>query len=67
MGLLVSLGDLSVIALFGSERLMTLPYLLYQRLGSYRTGDAAGLGLILLAITFAVSAILQRLGDRRRP
>ncbi|MEM6462666.1 MAG: thiamine/thiamine pyrophosphate ABC transporter permease [Pseudomonadota bacterium] len=43
----LSLGDLGAIALFGSQELITLPYLLLQRMGSYRTNDAAGLALIL--------------------
>ena len=43
----LSLGDLGAMALFGSNDLMTLPWLLYSRLGSYRTSDADGLALIL--------------------
>ncbi|MFZ1815798.1 MAG: thiamine/thiamine pyrophosphate ABC transporter permease ThiP [Rhizobiaceae bacterium] len=43
----LSLGDLGAIALFGSSDLQTLPWLLYARMGSYRTHDAAGLALIL--------------------
>jgi thiamine transport system permease protein len=43
----LSLGDLGAIALFGSQDVVTLPYLLFQRMGSYRTDDAAGLALIL--------------------
>jgi thiamine transport system permease protein len=35
--LALSLGDLGAIALFGSDRIITLPWLLYQKLGSYRT------------------------------
>ncbi len=60
MGLLVSLGDLGVVALFGGEQLMTLPYLLLQRMGSYRSGDAAGLALVLLMLTLAISWSLAR-------
>ena len=41
----LSLGDLGVIALFGSDAVKTLPYLLLERMGSYRTADAAGLAL----------------------
>ena len=41
----LSLGDLGVIALFGSDAVQTLPYLLLARMGSYRTADAAGLAL----------------------
>ncbi|HEU4985955.1 MAG TPA: thiamine/thiamine pyrophosphate ABC transporter permease, partial [Rhizobiaceae bacterium] len=33
----LSLGDLGVIALFGSENVQTLPYLLLSRMSSYRT------------------------------
>ncbi len=43
----LSLGDLGAIALFGSQDVVTLPYLLFQRMGSYRTEDAAGLALLL--------------------
>ncbi|MBR7513052.1 hypothetical protein KC219_23120, partial [Mycobacterium tuberculosis] len=43
----LSLGDLGTIALFGNDSIQTLPFLLLQRMGSYRTQDAAGLALIL--------------------
>ncbi|RVJ09656.1 thiamine/thiamine pyrophosphate ABC transporter permease ThiP [Sinorhizobium medicae] len=43
----LSLGDLGAVALFGSQDMVTLPYLLYSRMGSYRTADAAGLALFL--------------------
>ena len=43
----LSLGDLGAIALFGSQDVITLPYLLLQRMSSYRTEDAAGIALIL--------------------
>jgi thiamine transport system permease protein len=48
----LSLGDLGVIALFGSDAVRTLPYLLLQRMGSYRTADAAGLALMLASLCF---------------
>ena len=50
----LSMGDLGTIALFGSDAVQTLPYLLLQRMGSYRTADAAGLALILAVICFAL-------------
>ncbi|MCC0030811.1 MAG: thiamine/thiamine pyrophosphate ABC transporter permease ThiP [Brucellaceae bacterium] len=60
----LSLGDLGTIALFGSDALQTLPYLLYGRLGSYRTADAAGLalflGLLCLALMLAGEALRNR-------
>lgn len=60
----LSLGDLGAIALFGSDRIMTLPWLLYQKLGSYRTDDAAGLALLLGGMTMGLMIISERLGNR---
>lgn len=60
----LSLGDLGVIALFGSDAVQTLPYLLYQRLGSYRTADAAGLALLLGALCLALMLAADRLGRK---
>ena len=50
----LSLGDLGAIALFGGNGTVTLPYLLLQRMGSYRTGDAAGLALLLGLLCLAL-------------
>jgi len=55
-----SLGDLGVIALFGSEDFSTLPWYLYSLMGSYRTSDAAGVALILLGITLVAFLVLPR-------
>ena len=60
----LSLGDLGAIALFGSDRIVTLPWLLYQKLGSYRTADAAGLAFLLGAITMALMIVAEKLGTR---
>ncbi|MBO6717439.1 MAG: thiamine/thiamine pyrophosphate ABC transporter permease [Rhizobiaceae bacterium] len=60
----LSLGDLGVIALFGSENVQTLPYLLLQRMGAYRTHDAAGLALMLGALCFALMMIADWLSRR---
>jgi thiamine transport system permease protein len=65
----LSLGDLGVIALFGSENVQTLPYLLLQRMNAYRTQDAAGLALLLglLCFTLMMAADwLSRGNDERR-
>lgn len=61
----LSLGDLGVIALFGSDAVQTLPYLLYQRMGSYRTADAAGLALLLGALCLLLMLAADRLGRTR--
>jgi thiamine transport system permease protein len=50
----LSLGDLGAVALFGSEGFITLPALLYAKLGSYRSTDAAGLALILGLLCLAL-------------
>ena len=51
----LSLGDLGAVALFGSEDLVTLPWLVYSRLGSYRTADADGLAFILAILCLALT------------
>lgn len=43
-----SLGSFTVIAFFGNRDFSSLPYLLYQQLGSYRTEDAAVTALVLM-------------------
>ncbi|OED36364.1 hypothetical protein AB833_27465 [Chromatiales bacterium (ex Bugula neritina AB1)] len=62
----MSLGDLGVIALFGSQDFVTLPWLLYQKMGSYRTQDAAGIASFMLLLTVFVFALLPRLFCRRK-
>ncbi|MEM9734045.1 MAG: ABC transporter permease subunit [Pseudomonadota bacterium] len=65
----LSLGDLGVIALFGSQDFATLPWYLYQKMGSYRTDDAAGVALIMLVLTLTVylwAARFQRGGYAQR-
>jgi thiamine transport system permease protein len=57
----LSLGDLGVIALFGSDAVRTLPYLLLQRMASYRTADAAGLALFLGLLCLALVIAAERL------
>ncbi|WP_318580159.1 thiamine/thiamine pyrophosphate ABC transporter permease ThiP [Ochrobactrum sp. AN78] len=61
----LSLGDLGTIALFGSDALLTLPYLLFQRMGSYRTFDAAGLALILGLLCLGLMFIADRAAARK--
>ncbi|MCV3238841.1 thiamine/thiamine pyrophosphate ABC transporter permease [Mesorhizobium sp. ZC-5] len=60
----LSLGDLGVIALFGSDAVQTLPYLLLARMGSYRTEDAAGLALLLGLLCLALITLADWLGKR---
>lgn len=62
----LSLGDLGAVALFGSQDMVTLPWLLYSRMGSYRTADAAGLALFL-GLLCLIFTMLGTAGDRRMP
>jgi len=56
-----SLGDLGIIALFGSDEFMTLPWYLYQLMGSYRTTDAAGVALVMLVLVLGVFILIPRM------
>ena len=59
-----SMGDLGIIALFGSDSYTTLPWYLYQLMGSYRTADAAGVALILLVLTLVAFVMLPKVFGR---
>lgn len=60
----LSLGDLGAVALFGSEQLITLPWLVYSSMGSYRSQDADGYAL-LMGLVCLVLTILGTVGQRR--
>jgi thiamine transport system permease protein len=57
---LAALGEFGVIAFFGNQELVTLPLFLYQRIGSYRFNDAAGIALVLLVLCVAISWLSER-------
>lgn len=59
-----SLGDLGVIALFGTQDFQTLPLLMFRALGSYRNNDAAAIAAILLVGTIAAFVGLPKLFER---
>lgn len=59
-----SLGDLGVIALFGTQDFVTLPLAMYRALGAYRTNDAAAIAALMLVITIAAFVLLPRLFGR---
>ena len=59
-----SLGDLGVIALFGTQDFATLPLLMVRSLGAYRTNDAAAIAALMLCLTiFAFVAIPRLFGS----
>jgi thiamine transport system permease protein len=57
---LAALGEFGVIAFFGNQDLLTLPLFLYQRIGSYRFNDAAGIAFVLLVLCVAISWLIER-------
>jgi len=59
-----SLGDLGVIALFGTQDFQTLPLLMFRALGSYRNNDAAAIAAVLLVGTIIAFVGLPRLFER---
>ncbi|MHA1559602.1 MAG: thiamine/thiamine pyrophosphate ABC transporter permease ThiP, partial [Alphaproteobacteria bacterium] len=54
MAIALSLGDLGVAAFFGTGDLVTLPLLLFERLSSYRLGEAASVSLLLTLLVLAM-------------
>ncbi|WP_227286302.1 thiamine/thiamine pyrophosphate ABC transporter permease ThiP [Boseongicola sp. H5] len=61
----LSMGDLGVIALFSSPAQGTLPLEMYRLMGSYRTDDAQGAALLLLALSLALFWVFDRGGRLR--
>ncbi|NLJ92148.1 MAG: thiamine/thiamine pyrophosphate ABC transporter, permease protein [Aeromonadales bacterium] len=59
LAMMLSLGDLSAIALFGSQSLQTLPWLLYQQLGNYQMQDAAATALVLLVLSIGLFSLIE--------
>ncbi|MDP6166220.1 MAG: thiamine/thiamine pyrophosphate ABC transporter permease [Gammaproteobacteria bacterium] len=59
-------GDLGVVALFGTPDIKTLPLLMYQRLGSYQADAAAVTAVVLLALCLLVFVMMEKgVGGRR--
>jgi thiamine transport system permease protein len=57
-----SMGDLGVITLFSTPGQGTLPLEMYRLMGSYRTDDAQGAALVLMALTLALFWLFDRGG-----
>jgi thiamine transport system permease protein len=60
----LSLGDLSAVLFFGEGRVVTLPALIYQQMGSYRMSGAMGTALILACLSLALLWIPRLLEER---
>jgi thiamine transport system permease protein len=61
LGFCFSLGDLGIIALFGTDQFATLPLMMMRALGAYRSADAAALAALMLLISGTVFTVLPRL------
>lgn len=57
----LSAGDMGVIALFGTDRLTTLPLLIYRLLGNYRLEQAAVVAICLCALCFLLFVAIERI------
>ncbi len=62
----LAMGDLGVIALFGTPDTATLALLIYQQLGAYLIADATVTALVLLSLCLGVFWTLERLVGGRR-
>jgi thiamine transport system permease protein len=60
LSFVLSIGDLSAIALFGSHNFSTLPLYLFQLLGSYQMESAAVVALVLLLLSVGVFFIVEK-------
>ncbi|HED2642012.1 TPA: thiamine/thiamine pyrophosphate ABC transporter permease [Klebsiella michiganensis] len=60
----LSIGDFGVVALFGNEDFRTLPFYLYQQIGSYRSQDGAVTALLLLLLCFLLFSVIEKLPGR---
>jgi thiamine transport system permease protein len=57
-----SMGDLGVIALFSAQGQETLPLEMYLLMGSYRTDDAQGAAVLLMALSLGLFWLFDRGG-----
>ncbi|AEW44308.1 thiamine transporter membrane protein [Serratia symbiotica str. 'Cinara cedri'] len=56
----ISIGDLGVVALFGTMHFNTLPFYLYQQMAAYRSQDSAVTALLLLLLCFLLFTVIER-------
>lgn len=56
---IMSMGDFGIVALFGGQDFITLPYYLYQLIGHYRYDEAAFTALVLLLISFLLMTLFE--------
>lgn len=64
LGFCFSLGDLGVIALFGTQNFATLPLQMIRALGAYRSHEAAAIAALMLLLTIGAFVLLPKLFAR---
>ncbi|CAG9297786.1 ABC transporter permease subunit [Celerinatantimonas diazotrophica] len=64
--LVLSLGDMGVVALLGDTHLLTLPLLIYQQLGHYQFAGASVTGLWLMLLCLFIFGVMNWIGERAR-
>jgi thiamine transport system permease protein len=57
----LSMGDMGVIALFGTQDLTTLPLLIYRLFGAYRMDEAAVVAMLLCLLCFMLFWLIEHL------
>lgn len=65
LAFVMSLGDLTAVTMLGSQGLVTLPALIHQQMGNYRSTAAAGTALLLAGGCYLLALLAQRLGKTR--
>ena len=55
----LSMGDMGVIALFGTQDLSTLPLLIYRLFGAYRMEEAAVVAMLLCLLCFGLFCLIE--------
>ncbi len=56
----LSIGDFGMMALFGNNDFITLPFYLYQQLGAYRSDDGAVTALMLLILCLLLFTLIEK-------
>ncbi|WP_394182296.1 thiamine/thiamine pyrophosphate ABC transporter permease [Marinomonas posidonica] len=59
--LLLSLGDMGVIALFGSQSMVSLPLYLFQLIGAYRLEEGACVAVVLILLCLGLYVLFSRI------
>lgn len=63
--MVLSIGDLGAIALFGSQDFRTLPLYLYQLMGSYQLGASSTVALLLMLLSLGTYWLIERIMTRK--